>query len=560
MSKTFSIKIAGPAGSGVKSFGETLAKTLFYSGYHVFGYTEYPSLVRGGHNTYQITIRSDQKNLNADHLDILLPLTQTAYNQETNNIKENTLVIADNNLELDQKYQIFQADFVKISTDLGNHLVLNTIYFAFLSKILKIDFDLAKNQLSYSFNHKSTDIININLKAFESALNIDSQKIKLTELPHKNIDKNLINLTGNEAVALGAIAAGLDFYSAYPMTPSSSVLHYLVKEEKSQKYTVYQSEDEISAINMALGASFAGARSMTGTSGGGFALMTETISLAGITELPLVIFLAQRPGPATGMSTWTAQGDLLFAVNAGHGEFPKIILSPSDSKSALLLTHKAFELSQKYQLPVIIMSDKYLAESLFTVFNPPLLSPVHINTESKFNHKTLFYPRYQDTSDGIHLRTIPGQKNGEYNANSSEHDIYGFASNKISDRNLQTNRRLKKIENIKKDLPLPKTPDNLTSTALISWGSTRDIAATIVESVPKLTHLHFEFLYPLPEKTADLLAKFDRLVVLENNLTHQFARLLIENISRKIDLCLGADTGRPLDPNDYIKTLKNYVK
>jgi len=560
MTPTFSIKIVGPAGTGVKSFGELLLKSLFAENYQVFGYTEYPSLVRGGHNTYQITIRQDNLNLSSSSLDLLIPLTETALETETNNLTKQSLVIGNENISSENlKFKLIKPKLIAITSRLGNPLLLNTVYFGFLSYQFQIPQILAEKNLIESLNHKAGNLQELNLRAFRLGFQL-SQKFKLHfPLPKTNKNRHRLSLTGNEAVGLGAISAGLDLYSAYPMTPSSSLLHFLVKQQNNFPHQTYQSEDEISTINVALGASFAGALSMTGTSGGGFALMQESVSLAGMLELPLVIFLAMRPGPATGMSTWTSQGDLLFAVNAGHGEFPKVVLAPGDGEEAFEMTRQAFALSQEYQLPVIILSDKYLAESRFSFQANTHYSPVKISRTKVKKSSSLFYPRYQAVKGNSMPLTFPGQAGGEYNANSSEHDVYGFASTSVSDRLLQTSRRLQKIALLKQKLPLPQLPSPKTDTALISWGSTKDIAAAIAAEIPEVTPLNFNYLWPLPQKTGEFLQNFKKIIVLENNLTHQFARLL-QGEGCRVDLYLGADTGRPLNPLDYLTQIKKYVR
>jgi len=556
MSNVFSIKIAGPAGTGVKSVGNHLFRSLIHSGYFCFAYPEYPSLIRGGHNTFLITIRSDNKPINSETVDLLLPLTTESLKLEKTNINKDTIVICDQDTKIDFDINnIHQPPLSNIAIKAGNPLVLNTAILAFICHQLSLDSNYSLTQVLDSLEGKNEKILEQNKTAFGQALALSGKYHLKPLLPDKNNLNSLI-LNVNQAIGLGAIMAGLNFYSGYPMTPSSPLLHFLAKNQTKYNYIVHHAEDEIAAVNMAIGASFVGARSMTATSGGGFALMQESISLSGMLELPLVISLAQRAGPATGLPTWTSQSDLLFAIHSGHGEFPKIVMAPSDPEEAYYLTHKAFQLSQDYQIPVIILTDKYLVESFYVTNELDSLLPTTLSSVIyPPKHSDQFYSRYQSTPTGIKARTLPGMKNGEYIANSDEHDQFGLVNESSANRLLQNTRRQNKTTKIKEIIPPPQITDN-SSSALISWGSHKHIVAQVALE-NNLSHIHFSYVWPLPNNLDLLLENYQNLIVVENNITAQFAAVLASETGIKANQTIGNDTGRPLTISEITKKLNN---
>lgn len=525
------MKIVGPAGFGIKSLSELIQKSLAHCGVFSFGYPEYPSLARGGHNTVQITIRSDHLPLNASHLNLILALSDSALELEIPNIDDHTIALTPDKL-----------GFTTYITETGHPQVLNTLFLGYITKKLSLDRDYTASLLLEQYKSKGPLVTDNNQLAFDHGFATAAKDGLSFDLPSE-VDRKLICLTGNEAVAKGALSAGIDLYTVYPMTPSTTVLHFLAQSQSTHPVVVHQVEDEIAAINMAIGASFAGSRAMTGTSGGGFALMEEGISLAGMLETPIVIFLSQRPGPATGMPTWTAQADLHFAVFSGHGEFAKIILAPADPLEAYLLTYEAFALAEKYHTPVIVLSDKYLSESFYSLESLPKLKPVQVIPEANLPQSN-FFARYRPSDTGISPRTLPGQKFGEYNANSDEHDIHGFSSESESDRLLQNTRRLNKIALLKKSLPNPALTKRASNSLLISWGSHKYIAGAEAENLG-FDHLHFSYVWPLPEGLSEILAPYQALYSLENNATAQMAKLITMETGRTFTATFTQDTGRP---------------
>lgn len=556
MPEVFGIKIVGPAGSGIMSAGETLYRAFVKSGFYCQGYPEYPSLIKGGHNTYLVTLSERPFPNNAGKTNLLLALTQIALDNEHANIGEETNVIADATLKADHQHKLlFQPALLEIARNVGNPLILNTVTIGFAAVQLQLEPNLVWEIIKGELGEKSQTLIDQNKTAFNQALALSSQYHLSLALPkQKNNDSRLI-LNGSQAAGLGAIAAGVNLYAGYPMTPSSPLLHFMAAHQTEFNYLVRQTEDEISAINLVIGASFAGAKSMTGTSGGGFALMVEGLSLAGMVETPLVIYLAMRPGPATGLPTWTSQSDLLFAVNAGHGEFPRVVLAPSDPLEAYKLTHQAFSLSQAFHIPVIILSDKYLAENNYCLAELPALEPVPLDFVSPTPKAGEMFARYQYTVSGVHGRTIPGLPEGEYIANSDEHGETGLVDETAPTRDHNNQRRHQKMEQIKKLIPLPEVT-GAGDSAIISWGSQKYIARAVAEQL-NFEHVHFNYLWPMPDGLDKLLTKYKQLITIENNQTHQLARLLRQETGLVVHQQLGNDSGRPLDPSKLITQIKN---
>lgn len=556
MPEVFSVKIVGPAGAGIMSAGETLFRAFVATGYYALGYPEYPSLIKGGRNSYLLTISEKPFPNNAMKVGLLLALTQTALDHEHVNVVETTHVVVDVNLKVDHEHKkLHQPALLTVAKNTGNPLTLNTAMLGFATHQLKLNPELVWNLIKEELGGKSVTLLDQNKIAFDKAGELSVQYHLNLDLPKpKNKDHRLC-LNGNQAVGLGAIAAGVNFYAGYPMTPSSPLLHFMAAHQTEFNYLVRQTEDEISAINMIVGASFTGAKSMTGTSGGGFALMEEGISLAAMLETPVVIYLGQRPAPATGLPTWTSQADLMFAINAGHGEFGKIVLAPADPTECYHLTHRAFYLSQTYHCPVIILSDKYLAENYYSLANLPALDPVPLSAVSPSPKGEEMFARYGYTPDGVHQRTIPGMPGGEYVANSDEHEATGLVDESAQNRISNNQRRLHRMAEIKKNAPLPEIKGE-GNKALISWGSHKYIAAQVASEL-KLAQIHFNHLWPLPEGLAKLLEPYQQLISIENNETHQLARLIRQETGIKVHLTLGEDSGRPPDPEKLIDQIKH---
>jgi len=329
-------------------------------------------------------------------------------------------------------------------------------------------------------------------------------------------------MNGAEAVALGALAAGCNFVSSYPMSPSTGVLTNLAGYSKDFDIIVEQAEDEISAMNMALGAWYAGARALVTTSGGGFALMTEALSLAGMIESPIVIHLAQRPGPATGLPTRTEQGDLLFALFSGHGEFERVILAPGNLQQAFSCTVKAFEIADKYQVPVFVLTDQYLMDMIYNFeYTDEIKEP------SSYIVKTFSdYKRYELTDNGISKRGIPGYGEGLVCVDSDEHDQFGRITEDFETRKKMVEKRLRKLKHFADEIPAELIGKKDCEYLVVCFGSTREIVVEAVHDLTNVAVLHLQQLYPLPSNLAEYLNGSPKVLIVESNATSQLGRLL----------------------------------
>jgi len=594
--KRFSIKIVGPAGLGIKSTGVTLAKVFTRQGFNVFGYTEYPSLIRGGHNTYQVDLacqihpeersdegsrgsRTSQPILSASgKCDILISLTGEALEKEINKINSNGLAIIDEGVELNKiKIKTIKAPLIKIAKENGSELMKNTVALGVLLGVLDLPLDELNKILLTEFADKGK-VAEENVRAAKGGLEwIKENKVDCDGIPRLTPTKTsglarddcgFLYMTGNQATAMGIIASGCQLYVAYPMTPATDILHVLEANQRKTGMVVHQPEDEIAAIHAVLGGSFAGVRSACGTSGGGFALMNEGLSLAGQVELPAVIFEVQRPGPATGNPTWTEQGDLSFVLNAGHGEFPRVVIAPGTPDQCFDLTQHAFNLADRFQVSVIVITDKFLGESGFTTPKDVFDEIDKIDrgkvylTDKDFN-KHLF-KRYEVTKDGISWRTVPtvdggehhcisaehnedGSRCGEHIANSDEHNRLSLSDESSGVRTRMVNKRMQKLVEIQKEIPLPKVygPKNADIT-LVTWGSMlgpctdalefinnkeparRSVKGSLGSVGGKATVnlVHFSYIWPLPRGIDKFLNKFNKLVLVENNKTAQLGKLI----------------------------------
>jgi 2-oxoglutarate ferredoxin oxidoreductase subunit alpha len=374
-------------------------------------------------------------------------------------------------------------------------------------------------------------------------------------------------LTGNEAISLGAIAAGCKFMAAYPMTPASSIMEYMAAKSKDLNLVMIHAEDEIAAINMAIGASYAGIRAMTATSGSGLCLMAEGIGLAGITETPIVIIDAQRPGPAVGLPTRTEQGDLQFVLHAHHGDFPRAVLAPATIEDAFWVTVKSFNWAEKYQLPVIILTDQHLASSYATV-EPLDLSEVTIDRGILFSEKKedpLEYMRHRVTQSGISPRAFPGLGKALVVTDCDEHDEEGHLTEDAGDRTAQVQKRLRKLISLEKEIGTPqKYGPRRAETTIISWGSTYGAIHEAVDMLRKkntgVNMLHINELWPFPKKAvADAVSKARHSYVVENNATGQLARLIKTETGYDIGGRILKYDGRPFAPGYIAQAVQKEV-
>ncbi|MDD5337225.1 MAG: 2-oxoacid:acceptor oxidoreductase subunit alpha [Candidatus ainarchaeum sp.] len=571
-------KIGGEAGMGIMASGLTMCKAFTRGGLSAVGYPEYPSLVRGGENTFQIRVGEDvHAPLKKNHLVVCLNRPTVDFHREQ--VYENGAIIYDSSAtkiepgEFGADKALLDVPLLRLATDNGGDVIMrNTVALGASIAFMGYDISLLEQVLAETFARKGQQVVDQNVKIARAGhdymlhnykAQMESFKFKI----RKKSDSRKMVISGNEAIALGAAAGGLKLFSAYPMTPSSSIMHYIAQKELDFDIIMKQTEDEIAAVQYAIGANFAGVRAATATSGGGFSLMAESLGLSALSETPVTIFLAQRPGPSTCLPTWTEQADLKFALNASQGEFLRIVLAPGDMHECFHYAARALNLADKYQLPVILLSDKYLSETFFSCAKFDMGVKIErgkmITKDMKPLPLNARYKRYLITKDGISPRPIPGVIGGEHVSGSYEHFENGYSAETFSVRAAMVDKRMRKINSIlKEDFEMPKLYGaEDAELTLICWGSHKGIAleaAKILNSEGmKVNVLHFVFLFPLDAKNLKkLFRKLNRTVMVENNRTSQLAGVLKEYAGFRPDFKLLKYDGRQFFPEEIASEVK----
>ena len=529
-----SIVLCGEAGQGVQTVEFLLTRVLKLVGYHVFATKEYMSRVRGGANSTTIRLGSKRVAAYVSRIDLLVSLSTGAVEHVAGRLSPETVVLGEQGA-LDGSVgsvspRFISIPFTQIAAQVGNRIYSNVVAVGAIIGLLGIDIHEAVDYIRRFFARKPQSVIEDNARAAEAGykavqgLDLPAS-VRLASKADAGVKDEWV-LDGAEAVALGALAGGCNFIAAYPMSPSTGVLTFLAQHGRDFGLIAEQAEDEIAAINMAIGAWYAGARALASTSGGGFALMVEGVSLAGMIESPIVIHLAQRPAPATGLPTRTEQADLELALYAGHGEFPRIILAPGTIEDAFHLTQKAFNLADKYQVPVFVLTDQCLMDSYYNI---PSLDLSVVKVEKHVIKTTADYRRYEITENGISPRGIPGYGDGLVDVDSDEHDELGHITEDLNLRVRMVDKRLAKGKALKEEAIAPELvgPHDYER-LVICWGSTYHV---VEEALTRLGRsdtamLYYKQVYPLHPSTADHIKKAARTVVIEGNATGQFRKLI----------------------------------
>jgi 2-oxoglutarate ferredoxin oxidoreductase subunit alpha len=568
-------KIAGEAGFGIMSSGIMLARAFTRTGYHVFGINDYPSLIRGGHNVITVRVGTAPFHGVTRDVHILVALNAETVTMHANELGDGSLVVYDpadhdwTPADFPKKVTLVPVPFKEIVTTLkADSIMRNTIALGASIALLGAPFDSLATVIHDQFIKKGQELVDQDTKIAKAGYDYIKEHFPgetTMALGPGTYKEKLAVLNGSEAVGLGAVRAGLKFAAIYPMTPINSVISFLADHAKELQVVYKQPEDEIAGINMAIGASIAGVRSMVATSGGGFALMVEGLSLAGMVEAPLVIDLGMRVGPATGMPTYTEQGELLFAIHAGHGEFPRIILAPGDIQEAFELTIAAFQLADKYQVPVFVMTDKYLNESHWTLPVAVLQKPVVIDRGKFITGDTGKadgeFLRYDATpTDGVSPRVAIGTKHGQYYANSYEHDGHGHMTEDAGKRRAMVEKRARKVVAMHADMIQPVvTGDENPDLTLVAWGTTKGVAIAAMETLrkqgKKVAVVTFPWVYPFPKEAATKLLSKGRVVIIEQNVSGQLATLIRTETGIDITEKILKYDGRPFVPEEIVERL-----
>lgn len=525
------ILIGGEAGQGLVTVGQLLSKALVRSGYEVHVTQSYHSRIRGGHNTFAVRAGLAKMRAPRDAVDLLVALNDETVELHQQQMSEQGLLVIDaaSGKQIDKSLRIPYAEFAE-------EQMFNTVALGVLGALLGLTTEVLEKGIEDLIGVKHPEAMAPNkeilAKSFAWAENNRPQNF--TRLAPIRSQKNRIMVNGNEAIALGAMAAGLKFCSFYPMTPSTSIALTLIAHADAMEMVVEQVEDEIAAINMAIGASFSGAPSIVTTSGGGFALMTEGVSLAGMTETPVLVVIAQRPGPATGLPTRTEQGDLDFVLHGGHGEFAKAIYAPATVDSCYLLTARALQTAEKFQTPVFLLTDQYLADSYRAVepFEMQTVQSVARGCEADKERAAVPYERYAAGENGISPRLLPGMSEQLVVADSDEHTGDGHITEDLKVRVVMVDKRLAKLAAMRQEVMEPSFDgEENADLLLLAWGSTAgavwEAADRLREQGTKVSTLIFEQLWPL--QPGQLMAKLTgakQVVCVEGNATGQFSGLV----------------------------------
>jgi len=608
----FAFKIAGASGQGINTVGEILAYSLKAAGYSIFAYREYPSLIKGGHATYQIDFANYQISSSKSLVDAVIVLNKQKTDWHLQELRPGGIIfhdidnprinIEEEKLILEKQIKLIYIPALNLAEAVGgNELMTNIVSLGNLWKLLKLDYKCIEAVVSKTFASKPA-ILDIDLKCLKQGYDyvlgalpeFGKRLIKSDEISpeaklalHTKSETDLHSwlqlttpgnfasqylITGNEALAIGAINGGVRAHYAYPMTPSSSILDYLAGVAAETGMIVKQAEDEITAAAMALGSMHAGTRALTATSGGGFDLMTEHISLAGIIETPFVCVLAQRPGPATGLPTWTTQGDLWLAIHGGHGEFARCVIAVRDPEDAFQAIQEAFNIAEKYQMVVIVLTDKLIAETYYTVAsfeqNKVAITRGQLITDQIELGQLVSADRYALTETGVSKRWLPGAVAAGYNANSDEHDSEGNVTEAADITEQMIVKRLRKQDTLLASLPEPELHWNnvdlkaaLQTYNLIGWGSTYGVAQDVLKYYEsfniKVNYLHVKYIWPLRTRDiSDFLETHQDAVLLESNHNGQLAELIRQQTGKDIRHKFLKWDGRPF----FLEEVINYLE
>lgn len=570
----FNIMVGGEAGQGVQSVGMILAKVLAYGDFQVFADQDYESRIRGGHNFFRVRVKNSEVQAVSLSLDMLVALNRETIALHEKELKPGGVIIYDGEqTKVESKGAHYvNVPLVKLAEDIAkNKLMANTVAVGAILGLVGYDFDLLAFILKSEFSRHGEQVVKDNVASARAGYDFTRERgaaLRVPSLQPRIGGQHRLVLTGNEALCLGAMAGGCKFLAGYPMTPSSPILEYMADKGRQYGVVALHVEDEISAMNMAVGAGYTGVRAMVATSGGGFALMVEGLALAGMTETPVVAVLGQRPGPATGLPTRTEQAELWFAMHAGHGEFPRAVLAPATVTGTFHAAAKAFNLAEKYQMPVIILTDHHLATSYATVDRFDL-STIKIERGELLSdgevREMADYRRHLITSSGISPRALPGQGKALVVTDSDEHDEAGHMIEDAATRKIQVQKRLRKMNGLRREIAAPefRTSPGAGAT-LIGWGSTYGAIAEAAELLAKegqpVNTLHISEIWPFPaEPVTAALSKSRKTIVIEGNATAQMANLIRRETGLKMDASILKFDGRPFSPAEIVSRLRQEV-
>lgn len=541
-------KVGGQQGEGIESTGEIFSMAMNRLGYFLYGYRHFSSRIKGGHTNNKITVRPTEVRSIADDLDILVAFDQETIDVNYKELTETGIILADSKFTPvqpeDSKAPLFAVPFTEVAAELGTSLMKNMVAIGATASLLNLEDEVFQNVVDDIFGKKGEEVVQKNMEAIARGHELMNELLgdRVGEWALAPADgKRRMFMIGNDAIALGALAAGTRFMAAYPITPASEIMEYLIKKLPKFGGTVIQTEDEIAAATMAIGANFGGVRSFTASAGPGLSLMMEALGLSGMTEQPLVVVDTQRGGPSTGLPTKQEQSDLMAMLYGTHGEIPKVVIAPSTMEEAFFDTIQAFNIAEELQLPVILMTDLQLSLGKQSV-EPFDYSKIEIRRgkivtdDIEEAADKAYFKRYENTEDGISPRVLPGTLNGIHHVTGVEHDETGKPSEATGNRQVQMDKRFRKLAALKFENPVySNAPHEEADILLVGFNSTRGAIEEVQERLNaqglKVNHAHIRLIHPFPSaELAPLVAKAKKVIVVENNYTGQLANIMKMNI------------------------------
>ncbi len=565
------IVVGGPAGAGIESVAHSLALAFTREGLHAITSSEYENVIRGGHSFASVHAAEKPVQSHQLHYDLLIAMDKNSILLHKDEVDVGGAIIYDNekikvdDIEFPEGVVIAQVPLARLAKEAGLALAANVVAVGAALAILDWKQDAMQSVLETIFQRKGEEVVEINHKALAAGFTHVKENIT-----HR-IDKKLQGdetkrflMSGNEAITLGCIRAGIKFLAAYPMTPGSTIMTTLAKEARNYDVVVIHAEDEIAAVNMAIGAGYAGIRAATSTSGGGMALMSEAMSLAGQMEVPVVIFNAQRPGPSTGLPTRTGQADLRMAMHSGQGDFPRLVVAVGDHEECVHLTAEAFNYAEKYQIPVILLTEKYLADQHRSC-EFDIADNIAINRGKRIDHVNdpENFKRFADSPDGVSVRSVPGVKGGEHTATSYEHTEYGKAEEEVPGVALMMEKRWRKVESLTEALPPPKTYGEGDDIVVI-WGATKNPALGAQQILHDkgfdIKILQLQYIHPFKtEAVLEKIAQRRSLIFIEGNQSGQLEGIFAENTGIRPDHSIRDYYGRPMTAEWIAEEIEKYL-
>ena len=561
--------IGGEAGQGIDTIGDLLTQVFVQAGFYTFTIKDFESRIRGGYNFTQIRVSDQPIHAPVEYIDVIVALSRDAVVGVRDRLVEEGVIIFDDTIEFDDLEAChFPAPLEKTAKEVGGNIrMMNAAALGAILSVIKFPFKLAEDALSAIFGRKGEKIVFGNVAVAKALYDLTTEKF--TGTCRYNLDtletgpcKAKLLLTGNRALALGAIAANLKWISAYPMSPSTSVFMDIVSYSRDLNIGTLQTEDELASITMAIGASYAGARSMVTTSGGGFALMTEAVGLSAMAEVPVVIYNAQRPGPSTGLPTRTEQADLFFMAFASQGEFPRILLAPKDPLEGFDVATRAFNLAEKFQIPIMILGDQHFADSSMNV---PRIDVSGVKVDRGKLAKSgpdPDYKRYLLTDDGISPRAFPGEEGKIIVSSGNVHREDGHIIEDADMRNKMVAKFMNKLPAIMESLNPPELyGDENAEITLLTWGSTwgavNEAMKILKDAGVSINQLHFCDIYPLrTDKLRKVLSKSKQILSVEQNVTSQFAQLVKMATGISVHHHINKYDGRPMTARWIVDEIK----